>query len=514
MKINKILTAIIAGMLCISCGNDFLTTESASRVPSGSAPDSAMVLSNLVTAYNYLLKDNYMYGYNSLLFTSDLRSDDIFKGGDGAGDQAQLYALATFTSSPSNNVEGLWRIFYEGISKTNNTLVNADIAIAGGVNATLINRYKAEALLLRAYYYQVLWKYWGNIPYFNAPLQEPFVAPQHKADDIYTFIMDDIKAAEDLNSLPMTTKNAELGRLNLATLYMVKARVVMYQKDESKYGECADNMATIIKSGLYDLLSDFDAIWKDENEFCIESIFEANHQPDGGEWAGQGQGYGTNLPAFISPSELQDPSGVFKGGWGFGPVRPELWNSLFESGDTRREASINDWRTASYNERFQDAGFYMRKYAARVGYNPYGTTDLNYSNNVRLFRYAETLLNYAELSLKAGEKQGVSARECLDKIRRRAFGTDRSIPVNLENIKMERHREFIGEGIRFWDLIRWGDAVSKLSETYNGQTLSGKLWSWTRTFTEEKKYLPIPENEINSTKGTAYPLEQNPGWGS
>ena len=503
---------IFAGMLCASCGDDFLTTESAGKVPSGTDPDAGIVWSNLVSTYNYLLKDNYMYGYNSILLTSDLRSDDIFKGGDGAGDQSQLYALATFTSSPSNNVEGLWRINYEAVAKANNTVINADKALAAGGDPQRINGYKAEALLLRAYFYHILWKYWGNIPYFTRPLQEPFVAPQYKADEIYEFIMDDIDAAEALNRLPMTTSGNELGRLNLSTLYMLKARTAMYQNDVNKYPECADNMAELIKSGFFELFPDFDAMWEDRNEFCSESIFEINHQPNGGDWAGEGQGFGTNLPAFISPNELQDPSGVFKGGWGFGPVRPELWTSLFENGDKRKEASINDWRNANYKERFQDAGFYMRKYAARVGYNPFGVNDLNYCNNLRLFRYAETLLNYVELTLTTGEKQGVSAQACLDKIRNRAFGASNPVPVNLANVKSERHKEFIGEGMRFWDLVRWGDAVSVLTENYTGTTLGGTVWSWSRRFTDAKKYLPIPEAEINSTKGTAHPLEQNPGW--
>jgi Tfp pilus assembly protein PilX len=135
---------------------------------------------------------------------------------------------------------------------------------------------------------------------------------------------------------------------------------------------------------------------------------------------------------------------------------------------------------------------------------------LLYSNNLRTFRYAETLLNYAELTLKAGEKQGVSAQDCLDKVRSRA--KDGSIPVTLDNIKKERRREFVGEGLRFWDLIRWGDANSVLTETITELTPAGGTWSWSRAFTPEKKYLPFPEEEINVTKGTAYPLVQNPGW--
>lgn len=514
MKKYKLLSVIIAfsAMTMMSCGDDFLTTESASRVPSGTAPDESVVWSNLVATYNILLHDDYSDGYNSVLLTSDLRSDDIFKGGESAGDQSQLYALATFTSSPSNNIDGAWNLNYYGIALANNTINNANNAISGS-NMELVNRYKAEALLLRVYYYHLLWKNWGNIPYFTEPLGEPFVAPQYKADEVYGFMMEDIRAVEELAKyLPMSTnKGAEMGRLNLAFLYMLKARIVMYQKDEALYGECADDMAKIIKSGNFSLFADFDKMWEDENEFCSESLFEVNLMPDAPDWNGR-NGYGTNLPAFISPSELTDPNGVFKGGWGFAPVRPYIWNSLYEEGDTRKEGTVNNWIGEKYNERFQDTGIYMRKYAARTGYNPYGTTDLAYCNNLRLFRYAEALLNYAELSLKAGEKQGIKAQDCMDQVRARAFGKDKPLAVTLDNIKLERRREFMGEGLRFWDLIRWGDAPTVLSENYTGTTPSGKVWDWSRTFTNEKKYLPIPEVEINATKGSAHPLVQNPGW--
>src|SRR5665648_1300037 len=83
----------------------------------------------------------------------------------------------------------------------------------------------------------------------------------------------------------------------------------------------------------------------------------------------------------------------FIGGWGFAPVRTEAY-SIFEDGDTRREGSINKFEDGTYSVRFQNTGLFMAKYAARKGYNPPpGDVDLNYDNNVRIFRYAEVLLN-------------------------------------------------------------------------------------------------------------------------
>jgi hypothetical protein len=70
----------------------------------------------------------------------------------------------------------------------------------------------------------------------------------------------------------------------------------------------------------------------------------------------------------------------------------------------------------------------------------------------------------------------------------------------VENIKLERRREFVGEGIRYWDLVRWGD-TDLLSD-------SNSDFSSTRSWSENKKYLPIPQSEIDRTEGD-FKLVQN-----
>ena len=522
MKKYKIKSAIIAlaGLIVASCGNDFLTIQSTGRVEAGGPATEDAIQSAVVSAYQILLFDSYAnYNYNSVLLMSDLRSDDIYKGGESAGDQRQLYDLAIFRSTSEATIGGLWSIYYTGIARCNYALLSVNNAV-DGIDQNRLKRYAAEALFLRAYYGHLLWKFWGNVPYFTEALTEPFVSPQFKADEVYAKIMEDIKAAEDLNILPMKVPNGEEGRVSRAALLMLKARVVLYQKDASRYTETANDMASIITSDNYRLFDDFAAMWEESGEFCIESIFESNQLPQGKGWGAAWQGYGTNLPAYISPNNLDDPNGVFKGGWGFGPVRPSVLN-IFENGDTRLEGSVNDWRGGKYNPRFQDTGLAQRKYAARNGYNsPPGDQDLNYANNLRIFRYAETLLNYAELVgvMGVAPQQGVNAQNCLNQVRNRAFkGTAPALPLNAENIKSERRKEFIGEGMRFWDLIRWGDAVRVLTETVTEATpgtedAESVTWTWSRTFTEAKKYLPIPIANIQTTMGTEYPMEQNPGW--
>ncbi|MDR0394319.1 MAG: RagB/SusD family nutrient uptake outer membrane protein [Tannerella sp.] len=511
MKLYKLLSTLIVAagimMTLSSCGDDFLTASSSEKQEAGGAATEGAILSNLGSAYQILLFDSYASNnYNGVLFMSDLRSDDLFKGGGDAGDQRQLYLLSQFTSTAAETVGGLWSIYFTGLARCNNVIIACENAV--DVNENKLQQYKAEAYFLRAYYVHLLWKFYGNIPYFEEPLSTPpYMTRQYSADEIYNEIMEDIDFVCGGDALDMRTTDSNLGRVSKAAALMLKARMVMYQKDQSRYAEITNDMATIINSGRYDLFGNFDTMWLDENEFCIESIFESNQLPEGKTWSSGWQGYGTNLPAFISPNDLRDPDNIFKGGWGFGPVRVAAYE-MYEEGDLRRDASINAWPEGSYGVRFQNTGLFQRKYAARVGYNPPpGDTDLNYCNNLRIFRFAETLLNYVELvrMLEQSEVQGISAQDCLNRIRTRAFGADNAIDATPENIKLERRREFLGEGMRFWDLIRWGEATTVLTENLPEHNS-------VRTFQDWMKYLPIPQSELEKTKGTEFELKQNGNW--
>ncbi len=504
-KYYNIILIFVAIMLS-ACGDSFLSAVSTEQQEAGAPATEGAILSNLASTYQILLFDSYANNnYNGVLLMSDLRSDDIFKGGGDAGDQNQLYKLSQFTSSSAETVEGLWTIYFSGLSRANNAIISCENAV--NVEEEKLAAYTAEAYFLRAYYVHLLWKYWGNIPFFTNPLTNPpYMTAQLSADEIYEKIMEDLDVACQPEALPMKRSSTDTGKASRAAALMLKARVVMYQKDTSRYAEVTKEMGEIINSGEYTLFPDFDAMWEDQNEFCSESVFESNQLPEGKSWASGWSGYGTNLPAFISPNDLKDPSDVFKGGWGFGTVRKTAYE-IYEEGDSRREGSINVWKEGMYVGRFQNTGMFMRKYAARKGYNdaPYDV-DLNYCNNLRLFRYAEVLLNYVELVKMHNQAEaGVAAQTCLDQIRERAFGVPNVIPATAENIKLERRREFLGEGMRFWDLVRWGDAERVLTENLAEYNSIRKFEDW-------MKHLPIPQSEMEKTKNTEFELTQNGQW--
>ncbi len=502
--IKILLLAVIVSFS--SCSEDFLTVQPTDTQVVGGDVTEGAILANLGACYQILLFDSYAdYNYNSVPLLSDLRSDDIFKGGGDAGDQAALYNLSQFKSTSVSTPAGLWNIYYSGLARCNNAINACENAV--DVPEANLNQYKAEAHFLRAYYVHWLWKFWGNIPYFEEDLQEPYMAPQYTADEIYAELIEDVDFAINGDKLPMSVNSSTYGRVTKAAAMMLKARIVLHQKDQTKYAEVLADMNAIYSSGKFSLI-DFAGIWSRDGEFSAGSIFEANQLPKGKDWGEAWAGFGTNLPTFISPNELtgvDELSGldVYQGGWGFAPVRADLVN-IYEDGDTRLAGSINKFKSGTYTARFQNTGYFLAKYAARKDYNeaPY-TADLNYENNVRIFRYAEVLLNAAELMVIHGVAPvgDLTAQSALDMIRTRAGVA--SIPATEENIKLERRREFVGEGMRFWDVLRWGD-TSVLTENIPDY-FSERTWS------DYMKYLPIPQSEIDNTEGE-FKLIQNTGY--
>ena len=123
---------------------------------------------------------------------------------------------------------------------------------------------------------------------------------------------------------------------------------------------------------------------------------------------------------------------------------------------------------------------------------------MNFRNNYRVWRYSETLLAAAELIVRTGGPQD-EADSYLNQVRARAFAlkvddaafASKKKTATLDAILLENRFEFALEGHRFWDLVRFGKAEEVLGS---------------RGYTPSKKWLPIPQSEIDQSQGT---LKQN-----
>lgn len=498
MKKLIIISSAIIALGLTSCTSDFLDVQSPNKLSIDEYYNSdARVFEGLVASYDPLHWFDYSFGqYTHLGFVSDAMSDDCYIGGSDENDCIYLHRMFNFNAQPTSVVSDLWTCLYSGVNRSNvvlNALNNLE-----DISDTNKKLYSSEAKVLRSFYYTWLWKLWGNIPYYEKNLEFPYTHEQNTPDQVYQGIITTLEDAIDNGNLPMKTSEIWYGRVSKAMACMLYAEVVMYHKDQTRYKKALDYMEEIIDSNKYDLVSNYASMWEVTGEWNTESIFEINYISTKGnrDWGNALAAGGSVYPKFIGINNL-GKSPDYQGGWGFEPIRKEAYD-MYAANDTRRDGGILNFAAyagitgATYTGRYQDTGYFLKKYLPRTDGNMGATAsaDLNYNNNFRVYRYSETLLNAAELIARGTVGKG-TAQGYLNEVRTRAgVGTT---SATVDNIVQERHLEFVGEGKRYWDLVRTGKAVSVLVP-------DGKFR--TNSWTENKKYLPIPQSDIDASQGT------------
>ena len=499
MRKQIILAAVAAVALSTACTKEFLTVEHNSAAPLEEYFSTEPHLQEaLIAAYDPLEWFDWTDQYAPLNIMSDIMADQIWVGGADKTDNAFWHLMMNYEALPTNCLSSLLSDCYSGVKRCNDVLTY--IGWTKDLPAETAKSVEAQARVLRAFYYNILWKFWGNIPYYEANLTGDFTSEQFKADEVYEKFITDLEGAIAIGVLPMKREGDEIGRVSLAMAYMLYAEAVLYQNDETRFGKALDYMKEIISSGKYSLMPNYGDIFKATGEWGSESIFEISYKSAGGQryWSWVRGAGGTILPRLISPNNWTGDS-THDTGWGFGPVRKETYD-MYDAADTRRDATC--WNVGAgngYSPRYQDTGVFLEKYIAyKENGDSDGDTDLRFNNNLRIYRYAETLLNAAEL-VQRGAGSG-DAAAWLNEVHGRALG-GATVALSLENIKEERRLEFVGEGKRYWDLVRWGDAATVLVPDSYGYR--------TNSWTESKKYLPFPQSLIDATQGKTHVLQQN-----
>lgn len=452
-------------MLTTACSDSFLEVENPSGEPLEEYyTTDAHIQEALYAAYDPTHWPDWGLGqYNALNIDAEVMGDNFWVGGANKGDMATWHKLFNFEANENETFSSLWTVDYSGIKRCNDVLKY----IPWGTDVTPENAksYEMQARALRVYYYNNLWHYFGNIPFYLTNLEGNYIAPQLPADEVYAELIRELEEVIASNVLPMRWDNTYAGKVSQAMIYMMYAEMVMYQNDQSRYAKALEYMNKIISDSQYDLVDDYASIWETSGEWSKESIWEINYTDNGNErgWGSPLAIGGTVLPTLISPPNMKPfpEHGLTQDGWGFLPMKQETYD-MFEAGDTRRDATAWDLRDVPYEPRYQNTGLWLKKYRAQDANNAnaVGDKNLNFNNNLRVYRYAETLLNAAELILKTGGN-ATTALDYVNKVRERA-GIGKLSTVNEDLIIQERNYEFVGEGKRYFDLVRTGKAATVL----------------------------------------------------
>ncbi|RGR11103.1 RagB/SusD family nutrient uptake outer membrane protein [Bacteroides stercoris] len=554
--------AVTCALLTMSGCNDFLDTQNYVKKDTSNFPQNVDDANQLLTG---------VYGELNLLnadpddapfFISEVASDDRFASGgvndNGAhgADKLLRYGVDQFANT--------WKKHYAGIYKANVALEGYEKVLDWESEAQK-NSFYGQTYFLRAFYYFDLAQLFGEVPLILNSAGGNF--PKSNADVIYAQIASDLKngiemmdatkypdfeagratrwAAEALMARVFLFYTGYYGESSLPLLdggEVTKAEVITWLED------CRDN------SG-HDLVGDFRNLWPYTNEYTIDDYpyvagkIGVDGQPL--KWAGDGNietifatkfsnvyalsaGY-VNYYAlyFAPPINVGESTFPWGRGWGKACVTPNLWDDWLaeEPTDLRRQASIidvtdpNEMKNYTWgaNSEMEETGYWQKKIIAVAAKDPStggfvngfavlasgARNHIQFCNTTDLIhiRYADVLLMHSELT---------QTTDGINKVRQRA-----GLPVissySLDALKRERRFELAFEGLRWFDLMRWGDAPDAL-EKQVGQPIRNAgvplaMSSFSTGFKARYEatggFWPIPDSQIDLSEGV---LKQNKGW--
>ena len=486
--ITKALLLLITISLSISCSKEFINEEAPYSIDSENYFNSESEYKKaLIGAYD-MLQSSYI---NVML--GEIASDNTLSGGESATDVIGIQQIDEMTHTSVNpNLKDVWNWMFAGVQRCNYIMEFKDKTDFPSKNQVI-----AETRFLRAYYHFELVKFFGGIPLngdkrFNVNDEKSI--PRSSVADVYASIEADLQFAV----LNLSATPAQTGRVTKGAAQALLGKVYLYQ---DKFSESAATFETLISSNAYSLVSNYNSIFEDAGENNAESVFEVQYtDAEGASFNCLQCSEGNVAVGFNGIRNYTGP--LFDSGYSFNVPTQEAYNA-YEAGDNRRDVAIlnmTTWAAAnsgvSFGTGYKHTGFFNRKYLARKGDSNIGDQNLTNPNNYRSIRYADVLLMAAEANSRSGNN--AKGQEYVNLVRDRAFG-DTNHRVSLTGqaltdfIWNERRLELLGEGHRFFDLVRTGTAASKITG-----------------FSANKNELfPIPFEEIQFSNGN---WQQNPGY--
>lgn len=451
---KKMLFVLVAGILVLACSDDFVDPELFDEDSENFFNSEEDYQSALLATYD-LLQSTYL---NVML--GEIASDNTLAGGESATDTPGIQEIDDMVHNNVNQqLRDIWGWMYGGIYRANYIIEFQDKTDFAGKDVVL-----AETRFLRAYFYFELVKWFGDVPLTidrRIDFGDQNTIDRAPVAEVYAQIEQDLIFAAA--TLPLTP--ADVGRATKGAAQSLLGKVYLYQ---DKFAEAAPVLEEVVNSGTYDLLEDYSTMFENDNENNIESVFEVQYTDQEGAGFGCLQCSEGNVA--VGFNGIRNYSGpLFDSGFSFNIPTQEAFDA-FEPGDIRRDVAIldiNDWAATnsgvSFVEGFEHTGYYNRKYIARQGDANIGDANLTNPNNYRSIRFADVLLMAAE-ALNRGGISDDRARAYLNRVRNRANldNVDVSGEQLTQAIYQERRVELVGEGHRFFDLVRTGRAAAEI----------------------------------------------------
>ena len=397
--------------------------------------------------------------YNMRIWSTDVVAGESSVGAGGGTDGIETVQLANFTADPSNGAAtDIWR--------SNPGILRANLALSvlpdTEMDESLKSRLMGECYFLRAHYYFILVRFFGDVPLRTKPLfaSDSLNVKRTPKEQVYKQIISDTREAIDRLPYKAQYGSSDLGRACKEAAECMLAKI--YLTLGTNYSEVVTLCQDIENQG-YDLskmaYADnwYNPLTGKLNQNGPESLFEIQYTGDPAastNWLSDNNNQSQWLNCFMAPRNSNFVGG---GGYGWQHVTQEFIDS-YEPGDLRKDVTVfyegcPDFDGKEYDPEWSTTGYNVRKWCV-----PVSIADKvdNCPANTVVYRFADVLLMKAE----ALNEQGLpdDARIPLNKVRARAGLQD--IPEGKTKAQMkeiiihERRMELAFEGHRWFDLIR------------------------------------------------------------
>lgn len=471
----------------------------------------------------------------TLFYMLDGRTDNGYARVQG--DHHQIIANGNLNSN-SVAPEYYYVTHMKHIGRLNTYLANIDEPYVE--SEAIRTRYENILKALRVWHYFRLTFHYGDVPFYLEPADlDQALQPATPKEEILNVLFP--MAEEIANNLPPDEYTSDKYMFNQ---YSFKALIMRYALFNERYDLAARLAKEIMDSGKYSLHPKYGDLFQyaaasNNNEFImhmdIESLSGANTYSfrDLGPHfrTGAGQSYMVPIKSLVDAywTKQGRPIGECplhsKEEYELDPNLnrdPRYEASIMGHGDTFYGETIDIYNQKNpmyfENQRASKSGYWWRKFVSDNDAFRNGNMEFG------LLRYAEVLLTYAEAKLMSGGLDDL-AKTSINQVRARAgldmTAADVKLPSYsaysqqqwLELLQNERRIEFAGEGLRYYDIIRWRIAEDVLNQPALGHTrlVDGKPVSLKiedRKFLEKNYLWPFHESSLKVEPG----LTQNPGY--
>ena len=329
MKNLKNIFTMALVTTCMSACTGFLDIEPETTLTGKNfykSPDD--IRSALYSTYSSL-RDNGLYSASIYLF-GDVRSDVAFPNQTNYYANTFRHEIEKFTISANNSGnQNYWAHHYKGIIRAN-TVIEKGKELFG--NDEAVQKYIAEAEVLRALFYFNLVRAYGGVPIIMDIPQEYTDSRGHlraSTEEVYIRILTDLTTAIESNNLYRSTNNGEktpTGSVNKYAAEALLGKVLLSMPNDiteaaypnveawkdisanpnitvfypetttTQYEAAKYYLEDVINNGGYELYPNFSELFKPTNKHSSESIWEVEYK------TGQAEGLGSPFYTLFSPA--------------------------------------------------------------------------------------------------------------------------------------------------------------------------------------------------------------------